>query len=112
MSERGSGRRRKTQEAYETDLTQYQNAKAFLGYTAKEMADIIESGDVVGSLYASDADGIRYNKDYFQNSYKAVKINGLADAPEDTARLAELLGITPEELNKSQEDYRKKYFIK
>lgn len=112
MSERGSGRRRKTKEAYETDITQYQNAKAFLGYTAKEMVDIIESGDVVGSLYASDAVGIRYNKDYFQNSYKAVKINGLADTPEDAARLAELLGITPEELNKSQEDYRKKYFIK
>ena len=76
------------------------------------MADIIESGDVVGSSYASDSVGISYNKDYFQNSYKALKINGLADAPEDTARLAELLGITPEELNKSQEDYRKKYFIK
>ncbi len=111
-SRTGSQKRRKTQEAYETDVTQYQNAKAFLGYTAKEVADIIESGNVEGSLYASDAVGIRYNKDYFQNSYKAVKINGLADTPEDAARLAKLLGITPEELNKSQEDYRKKYFIK
>jgi len=104
--------RYKSQSDYETDVTNYQSAKAFLGYTAKEMADIIESGDVVGSSYASDSVGISYNKDYFQNSYKALKINGLADAPEDTARLAELLGITPEELNKSQEDYRKKYFIK
>ena len=109
---KGHQKRNKTQEKYEEDITQYQNAKAFLGYTAKEMADIIESGDVVGSSYASDSVGIRYNKDYFQNSYKALKINGLADTPEDAARLAELLGITPEELNKSQEDYRKKYFIK
>lgn len=107
-----NNRRRKTQGAYERDVTQYQNAKAFLGYTAKEIADIIESGNVEGSLYASDEVGIRYNKDYFQKSYKALKINGLADTPEDAARLAELLGITPEELNKSQEDYRKKYFIK
>ena len=111
-SRSGRSGRRKTQDTYETDVTNYQSAKAFLGYTAKEMADIIESGDVVGSSYASDSVGISYNKDYFQNSYKALKINGLADAPEDTARLAELLGITPEELNKSQEDYRKKYFIK
>ena len=94
------------------DIKRYQDAKAFVGYTTREMIDIIESGDVPDTDVAYDANGVPYAKDYFQKGYKEMKIVDLDDNPDNVTKLAELLGITESELKASQDAYRKKYFIK
>lgn len=104
-------RKKKPQQMLE-DIKQYQDAKAFVGYTTKEMIDIIESGDVPDTTVAYDANGVPYAKDYFKEGYKEMKIVDLDDNPENVTKLAELLGIKESELKASQDAYRKKYFIK
>jgi hypothetical protein len=105
-------KRKKTPQARLADIKQYQDAKAFVGYTTKEMIDIIESGDVPDTDVAYDANGVPYAKDYFQEGYKEMKIVDLDDNPDNVTKLAELLGIKESELKASQDAYRKKYFIK
>ena len=107
-----STRRFKKKETRQKHIKRYQDAKAFVGYTTKEMIDIIESGDVPDTTVAYDANGVPYAKDYFQKSYKEMKIVDLDDNPENVTKLAELLGIKESELKTSQNTYRKKYFIK
>ena len=105
-------KRKKTPQKMLEDIKQYQDAKAFVGYTTREMIDIIESGDVPDTDVAYDANGVPYAKDYFQKGYKEMKIVDLDDNPENVTKLAELLGIKESELKASQDAYRKKYFIK
>ena len=107
-----STRRNKKKEKRQKDIKRYQDAKAFVGYTTKEMIDIIESGDVPDTDVAYDANGVPYAKDYFKEGYKEMKIVDLDDNPENVTKLAELLGIKESELKTSQNTYRKKYFIK
>lgn len=107
-----STRRFKKKETRQKHIKRYQDAKAFVGYTTKEMIDIIESGDVPDTTVAYDANGVPYAKDYFQEGYKEMKIVDLDDNPENVTKLAELLGIKESELKTSQNTYRKKYFIK
>jgi len=102
----------KTREQDERDITRYHEAKAFIGYSSQEAVDIIESGDVEGTLYLYNDAGVKYNKEYFQENYKNINFPNLGQDSEADARLAELLGISVDELIKSQEEYKNTYFIK
>ena len=112
LSLKSANNRYKKKEHQLKDIKQYQDAKAFVGYTTREMIDIIESGDVPDTTVAYDANGVAYAKDYFQKGYKEIKIVDLDENPENVTKLAELLGIKESELKASQDTYRKKYFIK
>ena len=115
------GKRRYLSQSGQTDelaalhkerISQYQQIKGYTGYNIQEIIDIRQSGDVEGATLAYSSEGVPYDKDHFENSYTNIYIKDLTDNPEKVTELAQLLGITPEELNKSQEDYKKKYFIK
>ena len=101
--------RRETLAMQASQTSQYQLIKGFAGYEPLEIVDILESGFEDSLL--SDENGIPYNTDYFQNSYKNIRIDGLAEGDEATKVLATLLGISVDELIKSQNDYRTKFRI-
>ena len=104
--------RRETVEMQKNQASQYQLIKGFAGYEPTEIVDILESAfDDSEELLLSDENGIPYDTDYFQNSYKNIRIDGLAEGDEATKVLATLLGISVDELIKSQNDYRTKFRI-
>jgi hypothetical protein len=101
--------RRETLAIQAKQASEYQLIKGFAGYEPVEIVDILESGFEDSLL--SDENGISYNTDYFQNSYKNIRIDGLAEGDEATKVLATLLGISVDQLIKSQNDYRTKFRI-
>ena len=87
----------------------YYVSRAFVGYEAQDLVEIIETGATWSALY--DENGISYPKDYFENNIGVIRIDGLAKGDEATTVLATLLGISVDELIKSQNDYRQKFRV-
>ena len=99
-------KRRRPKEKNKTGLLRF---KAFVGYEAQDLVEIIETGATWSALY--DENGISYPKDYFENNIGVIRIDGLAKGDEATTVLATLLGISVDELIKSQNDYRQKFRV-
>ena len=87
----------------------YYVSKAFVGYEAQDLVEIIETGATWSALY--DENGISYPKDYFEKNIGVIRIDGLAKGDEATTVLAALLGISVDDLIKSQKDYRNKFRV-
>ena len=87
----------------------YYVSKAFVGYEAQDLVEIIENRATWSILY--DENGISYPKDYFEKNIGVIRIDGLAKGDEATTVLAALLGISVDDLIKSQKDYRNKFRV-